>query len=36
MVYRVVQEHGGEIDVRSALHAGTTVTLSLPAAAVAV
>ena len=36
MVYRVVQEHGGEIDVRSTVRGGTTFTLSLPAAAVAV
>ena len=35
MVYRVVQEHGGEIDVRSAPRVGTTFTLGLPAAAVA-
>lgn len=34
MVYRVVQEHGGEIDVRSTVRGGTTFTLSLPAAAV--
>ena len=33
MVYRVVQEHGGEIDVRSAPRVGTTFTLGLPAAA---
>jgi two-component system sensor histidine kinase PilS (NtrC family) len=32
MVYRVVQEHGGEIDVRSTLRSGTTFTLALPAA----
>ena len=32
MVYRVVQEHGGEIDVRSTVRGGTTFTLVLPAA----
>ena len=31
MVYRVVQEHGGEIDVRSTVRGGTTFTLQSPA-----
>lgn len=31
MVYRIVQEHGGLVDVRSAPDAGTTFTLTLPA-----
>ena len=32
MVYRVVQEHGGEIDVRSTLGSGTLFTFTLPGA----
>ena len=35
MVYRVVQEHGGDIDVRSVPRGGTTFTLGLPGAAAA-
>ena len=35
MVYRVVQEHGGDIDVRSAPQGGTTFTLGRPGAAAA-
>jgi signal transduction histidine kinase len=31
LVHRVVQEHGGEIDVRSVPSLGTTFTLTLPA-----
>jgi two-component system sensor histidine kinase HydH len=31
LVHRIVQEHGGEIDVRSASGLGTTFTLTLPA-----
>jgi two-component system sensor histidine kinase PilS (NtrC family) len=33
IVYRIVQEHGGRIQVQSRPGAGTTVTLALPAAA---
>jgi two-component system sensor histidine kinase PilS (NtrC family) len=35
IVYRIVQEHGGRIQVRSRPGQGTTVTLSLPQAAAA-
>ena len=35
LVYRVVQDHGGQIDVRSRVGEGTTFTLTLPAAATA-
>jgi len=31
--YRIVQEHGGRIEVRSQEGAGTTITVSLPASA---
>jgi signal transduction histidine kinase len=31
--YRIVQEHGGRIDVSSHEGAGTAITVSLPAAA---
>ena len=32
MVYRVIQEHGGEIDVRSTPGSGTLFKFTLPAA----
>lgn len=35
IVYRIVQEHGGRIQVQSRPGAGTTITLALPAAAAA-
>jgi two-component system sensor histidine kinase PilS (NtrC family) len=35
IVYRIVEEHGGRIDVSTELRRGTTVTISLPAAAAA-
>jgi len=30
LVHRIVQEHGGEVDVRSTLGLGTTFTVTLP------
>jgi two-component system sensor histidine kinase PilS (NtrC family) len=33
IVYRIVQEHGGRIQVQSRPGAGTTITLALPSAA---
>jgi signal transduction histidine kinase len=33
LVYRIVQDHGGHVEVRSWPGAGTTFTLTLPAAA---
>lgn len=32
IVYRIVQEHGGRVDVESAVGAGTTITVELPLA----
>jgi signal transduction histidine kinase len=33
IVYRIVEEHGGRIDVETEPQRGTTVTISLPAGA---